>query len=39
VFVRIYNEQPSFVLRNPKQFTVALLDFIGKKAQYIWYAQ
>lgn len=33
VFVRIYNEQPNYPLRHPREFTKALLDFIGSKAQ------
>lgn len=35
VFVRIYNEQPSFVLENAKGFTIDLLDFLGSQAQYL----
>jgi hypothetical protein len=33
VFVRIYNEQPSFQLKNAKRFATQLIDFIGKQAQ------
>lgn len=33
IFVRIYNEQPTFTLAKPKQYTRALLNFIGTKAQ------
>eukprot|EP00040_Diaphanoeca_grandis_P032411 m.196277 g.196277 ORF g.196277 m.196277 type:complete len:2301 (-) comp32615_c0_seq1:478-7380(-) len=36
VFVRIYNEQPTFVLRNPREFASALMDFLGKSAQYLF---
>ena len=36
VFVRIYNEQPTFPLKNPKNFTTALLDFLGSQAQYLF---
>lgn len=36
VFVRIYNEQPTFTLRNPREFAAALLDFMGKSAQYLF---
>lgn len=35
VFVRIYNQQPTYQLRNPKQFARACLDFIGTQAQYL----
>ena len=33
IFVRIYNEQPTFTLAEPKHYTKALLNFIGTKAQ------
>ena len=35
VFVRLYNEQPSFAFEVPKAFCVELLDFLGKEAQYL----
>lgn len=35
IYLRIYNEQPTFPLREPQRFTKALLDFIGTKAQVI----
>ncbi|XP_052814797.1 dnaJ homolog subfamily C member 13-like isoform X2 [Mya arenaria] len=35
IFVRIYNEQPTFPLENPKGFTIDLLDFLGSQAQYL----
>lgn len=35
IFVRVYNEQPSFPLENPKGFTIDLLDFLGSQAQYL----
>ncbi|KAK0045772.1 dnaJ subfamily C member 13-like isoform X1 [Biomphalaria pfeifferi] len=35
IFVRIFNEQPTFVLENPKGFTIDLLDFLGSQAQYL----
>ncbi|XP_033727987.1 dnaJ homolog subfamily C member 13-like [Pecten maximus] len=35
IFVRIYNEQPTFPLDNPKGFTIDLLDFLGSQAQYL----
>ncbi|EDQ93103.1 uncharacterized protein MONBRDRAFT_17362 [Monosiga brevicollis MX1] len=38
VFIRIYNEQPSFVILQPKRFTAALLKYIGDTAQYVWSA-
>jgi DnaJ family protein C protein 13 len=36
VYVRIYNEQPAFVLDDPKRFCADLLDFIGSHAQYMY---
>lgn len=33
VYVRVYNEQPTFVLEDAKGFATALLDFIGSNAQ------
>jgi len=36
VFVRIYNEQPTYQLRNPKEFATSLLDFLGGQAQYLF---
>lgn len=33
VYVRVYNEQPTFVLEEPKEFATSLLDFIGTNAQ------
>ena len=36
VFVRIYNEQPTFTLRNPREYCTALLNFLGSQAQYIF---
>lgn len=35
IFVRIYNEQPTFPLENPKGFTIDLLDYMGSQAQYL----
>ncbi|KAK2150998.1 hypothetical protein LSH36_380g05005 [Paralvinella palmiformis] len=35
IFVRIYNEQPTFTLENPKGFTIDLLDYLGSQAQYL----
>ncbi|KAL3854398.1 hypothetical protein ACJMK2_013668 [Sinanodonta woodiana] len=35
IFVRIYNEQPTYPLENPKGFTIDLLDFLGSQAQYL----
>ncbi|KAL5258298.1 hypothetical protein ACHWQZ_G008960 [Mnemiopsis leidyi] len=35
VFVRIYNEQPSFSLKEPRKFCVDLLSFLGDQAQYL----
>ncbi|GAB1606314.1 dnaJ homolog subfamily C member 13-like isoform X2 [Argonauta hians] len=36
IFVRVYNDQPTFVLENPKGFTIDLLDFLGSEAQYLY---
>ncbi|XP_038048790.1 dnaJ homolog subfamily C member 13-like isoform X3 [Patiria miniata] len=35
VFVRVYNDQPSFPLEDAKGFTVSLLDYLGSQAQYL----
>ncbi|XP_033628714.1 dnaJ homolog subfamily C member 13-like isoform X2 [Asterias rubens] len=35
VFVRVYNDQPSFPLEDAKGFTISLLDFLGSQAQYL----
>ncbi|XP_058807941.1 dnaJ homolog subfamily C member 13 isoform X2 [Phymastichus coffea] len=35
IFVKVYNEQPNFLIENPKGFTIDLLDFLGKSAEYI----
>ncbi|XP_046378006.2 dnaJ homolog subfamily C member 13-like [Haliotis rufescens] len=35
VFVRVYNEQPTFLLDNAKGFTIDLLDYLGSQAQYL----
>ncbi|XP_053466998.1 dnaJ homolog subfamily C member 13 isoform X2 [Ictalurus furcatus] len=35
IFVRIYNEQPTFPLENPKVFAGNLLDYVGSQAQYL----
>ena len=35
IFVRVYNEQPTFPIAAPERFTRALLDYIGSKAQ-VW---
>ncbi|KAK2171869.1 hypothetical protein NP493_1017g02008, partial [Ridgeia piscesae] len=34
IFVRVYNEQPTFTLENPKGFTIDLLEYLGSQAQY-----
>lgn len=36
IFVRVYNEQPTFPLQNPKFFTLELLDFLSSQAQYLY---
>ncbi|XP_059801619.1 dnaJ homolog subfamily C member 13 isoform X4 [Hypanus sabinus] len=35
IFVRVYNEQPTFPLEFPKAFAASLLDYIGSQAQYL----
>ncbi|XP_071822188.1 dnaJ homolog subfamily C member 13-like isoform X2 [Apostichopus japonicus] len=35
IFVRVYNEQPTFLLEDPTSFIVKLLDFLGSQAQYL----
>ncbi|XP_071508513.1 dnaJ homolog subfamily C member 13-like [Diadema antillarum] len=35
IFVRIYNDMPTFPLHDAKGFTNALLDFLGSQAQYL----
>ncbi|XP_075443221.1 dnaJ homolog subfamily C member 13 isoform X3 [Ascaphus truei] len=35
IFVRVYNEQPTFQLELPKAFAASLLDYIGSQAQYL----
>ncbi|XP_015790480.1 dnaJ homolog subfamily C member 13-like [Tetranychus urticae] len=35
IFVRVFNEMPSFPLTNAKEFTVSLLDHVGSQAQYL----
>lgn len=36
IYVRIFNEMPSFPLEDPKAFCVKLLDFLGTHAQYLY---
>ncbi|XP_035285629.1 dnaJ homolog subfamily C member 13-like isoform X1 [Anguilla anguilla] len=35
IFVRVYNEQPTFALEFPKVFVASLLDYVGSQAQYL----
>lgn len=35
IFVRVYNEQPSFPLEEPQKFGEALIDYLGSQAQYL----
>ncbi|GAA6092930.1 dnaJ homolog subfamily C member 13 isoform X2 [Tachysurus ichikawai] len=35
IFVRVYNEQPTFPLEYPKVFAGSLLDYVGSQAQYL----
>ncbi|XP_056440183.1 dnaJ homolog subfamily C member 13-like [Gadus chalcogrammus] len=36
IFVRVYNEQPSYPLEFPKAFAASLLDYVGSQAQYLY---
>ncbi len=36
--MRIYNEQPTYPLRNPREFCQGLLSFVGSEAQYLFTA-
>ena len=35
VFLRVYNEQPSFIIEDSKTFALRLLDFLGSQMQYL----
>ncbi|XP_062518532.1 LOW QUALITY PROTEIN: dnaJ homolog subfamily C member 13-like [Corticium candelabrum] len=35
IFVRVYNEQPTFVLENSNKFITDLLNFLGSQAEYL----
>ncbi|XP_036374961.1 dnaJ homolog subfamily C member 13-like [Megalops cyprinoides] len=35
IFVRVYNEQPTFPLEFPRAFAASLLDYVGSQAQYL----
>ncbi|XP_031784415.1 dnaJ homolog subfamily C member 13 isoform X2 [Nasonia vitripennis] len=35
IFVKIFNEQPTFPIENPKGFTIDLLDFLKRSADYV----
>lgn len=35
IFVRVYNLQPTTVLKDPKTFCLDLIDFLGSSSQYI----
>ena len=34
-YVRVYNEQPMFVLEDPSDFASNLIEFLGQQAQYL----
>ena len=36
IYVRIYNEMPTYPLENPKKICIDLLDFLGSHAQYLY---
>lgn len=35
IFVKVYNEQPTFPIESPKGFTIDLLDFLSKSSNYL----
>lgn len=35
IFIRVYNSQPSYPLRDPSDFVQALLNYVGDQSQYI----
>ena len=35
IFVRVYNLQPTTLLKDPKKFSLDLIDFLGTSSQYI----
>uniref|UniRef100_A0A8C4HC11 J domain-containing protein n=1 Tax=Dicentrarchus labrax TaxID=13489 RepID=A0A8C4HC11_DICLA len=35
IFVRVFNDQPTFPLEYPKAFAASLLDYVGSQAQYL----
>ncbi|XP_049787278.1 dnaJ homolog subfamily C member 13 [Schistocerca cancellata] len=35
IFVRIYNEQPTFPIENPKGFTIDLLEFLATQSEHL----
>ena len=35
IYVRVFNEQPTFVLEDPSDFAASLIEFLGQQAQYI----
>lgn len=39
IFIRIYNEQPTFTILNPKGFAIDLLDFLNKRYQQLGHMQ
>ena len=37
VYIRIYNEMPTFALEDAKKFCFDLLDYLGSHSQYLYY--
>ncbi|KAK7873572.1 hypothetical protein R5R35_009276 [Gryllus longicercus] len=35
IFVRIYNEQPTYSIENPKGFTIDVLEFLAKESEHL----
>ncbi|RNA25242.1 dnaJ -like protein, partial [Brachionus plicatilis] len=36
IYIRVYNEIPTFTLDEPKMFCIHLLDYLGSHAQYLY---
>lgn len=36
IYIRVYNEMPTFALEDAKKFCVDLLDYLGSHAQYLY---
>ncbi|EFO23478.1 hypothetical protein LOAG_05008 [Loa loa] len=36
IFIRVFNEQPNFIIQEPKKFCMDLLDFLQEKAEQLF---